>query len=195
METPPEYRATAAPSLFEHVVTGFSTLLVLEQHSRLPEANFFVVIFCSIATLCLGIAYLARLAKPSQRDKTVPANNRSPILDWAGFPLALALMFSSAATHWPATIRFNLSKSSFDELVAQAHNGEEPQGFPRRVGLYWINYVKDDDFDYETCQGTIGFVTGTALIDECGLYYDKANPQSSHYLTTRIAPHWYVTEW
>ncbi len=53
----------------------------------------------------------------------------------------------------------------------------------------------NNDFDYVTRQGTIGFLTGVALIDECGLYHDQTDRQPSRCLTTRIAPQCYVTEW
>ena len=187
--------STSHPSLVEHLIAAAVTLLILEQHSRFPEANVFIVGIASLTTLLLAIVYCTRLVMRSL-SQVKPSNaSRRTILHWVVFPTAVALMFTSAATHWPATIRFYLSKSSFDELVSQAYNGQEPQGFPRRVGLYWIDYVQDDAFDYETRQGTIGFVTGVVLIDECGLYYDKADRRSSHYLTTRIAPRWYITEW
>ena len=195
MEASHEHNPVPYPSRTEHVVAAIATLLMLEQHSRLPEANFFVVVLCGAATLGLGVAYFARLAKRARHDASSGGVKHRAVLSWLVFPVAITLMLSSAATHWPATIRFYLSKPSFDEVVAQAYNGQEPQGFPRRVGLYWIHYVHDYDFNYDTRQGTIGFVTGVALIDECGIYYDENNPESSHWLTTRIAPCWYLTEW
>jgi hypothetical protein len=168
---------------------------MLEQHSRLPEATFYVVILCGAATLGLGVAYFVRLAHRLRRGLFSDGVKPGAVPGWIVFPAALSLMLSSAATHWPATIRFHLSKPSFDEVVAQVYTGQKPQGFPRRVGLYWIDYVKDDDFNYDTRRGRIGFVTGVALLDECGIYYDEDDPGSSHWLTTRIAPRWYLTEW
>ncbi len=192
MEASQEYNAVLLrPSAVEHVVAAGATLLILEQHSRLPEANFMAVFLCGVATLGLGVAYFARLALQILGDSRITLRSA---LHWVVLPAAIALMVSSAATHWPARIRFHLSKPSFDELVAQAYTGQEPQGFPRRVGLYWIDCVQGD-FNYSTRKGTIGFVTGVALIDECGIYYDQNSPESSHWLTTRIAPCWYLTEW
>ena len=163
------------PSLFEQMIAFGVTLVMLEQHSRLPEANFGVAVLCGLAMLGLGLTYAARLIKYGVI--------RPAILSWLALPLAVTLILSSAATHWPATVRFYLSKSSFDELIAQAFRGQEPTGFPRRVGLYWIDRIKDAEFNYAERQGRIGFVTGIALVDECGLYYDDNDPMSSHWLT------------
>ena len=188
-----ELNPTHHPTAPEHVLAAGIATLILEQHSRLPEANILAVGFASLVMLGLSIAYLFRLAA-FLRNKAA-SGHRSAWLNWVVFPATLTLMFSSTATHWPASIRFYFSKSSFDELILQACRGQKLEGFPRRVGLYWIDDVMDDNFQYESGQGTIGFVTGEALIDPCGLLYDKSNPESSGYLTTRIAPQWYVTEW
>ena len=188
-----ELNPTHHPSAAEHVLAAGVATLILEQHSRLPEANFLAVVFASLVMFGLSNAYCVRLVA-SLRNKSAGGHRRA-LLNWVVFPAILTLMFTSAATHWPASIRFYFSKSSFDELIAQAYRGQKPEGFPRRVGLYWIDYVPDDDFQYESSQGTIGFVTGESLIDPCGLLYDKSNPRSSGYLTTQIAPQWYVTEW
>ena len=188
-----ELHPTHHPSAPEHVLAAGVAALILEQHSRLPEANFLAVGFSSLVVFGLSIAYCVHLVAFLRNKSAV--GQRSALLKWAVFPAVLVLMFSSALTHWPASIRFYFSKSSFDDLIAQAYRGEKPDGFPRRVGLYWIDYVQDDNFKYESGQGTIGFVTGEALIDPCGLLYDKTNPNSSGYLTTQIAPNWYVTEW
>lgn len=188
-----EHHPTHHPSAPEHVLAAGVATLILEQHSRLPEANFLAVGFASLVVFGLSIAYCVRLVAFLRNRLAV--RHRRASLNWLVFSTTLILMFSSAATHWSASIRFYFSKSSFDELIAQAYRGQKPEGFPRRVGLYWIDYVQDDDFQYESSQGTIGFVTGEALIDPCGLLYDKLNPNSSGYLTTQIAPQWYVTEW
>jgi hypothetical protein len=188
-----ELISTHYPSVPEHVLAAGIATLILEQHSRLPEANILAAGFASLVMLGLFIAYCFRLAT-FLRNKSA-SGQRLEWLNWAVFPVTLVLTFSSTATHWPATIRFHFSKSSFDELITQAYRGQKPEGFPRRVGLYWIDDVMDDNFQYESGQGTIGFVTGEALVDPCGLLYDKSNPESSGYLTTRIAPQWYVTEW
>lgn len=188
-----ELHPTHRPSAPEHALASGVAALILEQHSRLPEANFLVVGLASLVVLGLSVAYFVHLV-PFLRNKSF-AGRRTALLRWAVFPAALVLMLSSAVTHWPASIRFYLSKSSFDDLIAQAYRGQKPDGFPRCFGLYWVEGVQDDNFQYESGQGTIGFVTGEALIDPCGLLYDKTNPESSGYLTTRIAPNWYVTEW
>ena len=179
------------PGFFNHLCTAFVALLILEQHSRYPEAHFLVGLFCFFATIGLGIAYLAAISQQMTDGRRLRRSWRS----WLPFPLAVLLMITSAITHWPAAVRFKVSEDSFDQLVAEAYSGKKPSGFPRRVGLYWIEYIYDADFDYTTGNGTIGFVTGTPLIDDCGLYYDPGNPKSSHFLTTRISPCWYVTEW
>jgi hypothetical protein len=192
MEASSDRQLKRCPSTLEHVIAVVVTLLVLEQHSRMPEANFFVVVISTVAVLGLGVAYLATA---SLRRTDATTTKRPAFVNWIVLPVAVTLMLTSSASHWPATLRFYLSKPSFDGLVAEAYSGRELQGFPRWVGLYRIDSVQDSDFDYESRQGTIGFVTGVALIDECGLYYDQSDQKSSHYLTTRIAPHWYVTEW
>ena len=195
MDAPNTSKARCYPSVIEHMITVLVTAMILEQHSRMPEANFLVTVFVFLSTMGLAIAYCVRLGERLRSSDEVKTSSNSSVMHWFVLPVGVLIMLSSAATHWPATARFALSKSSFDELVAQAYNGQQPQGFPRRVGLYWIDNVKDNDFDYSTRQGTIGFVTGVALIDECGLRYDRSDRRSSHYLTTRIAPCWYVTEW
>lgn len=179
------------PSLVENVVLVVAVLVLLEQHSRLPEANFFAVIVCGLAIVCVGVTYIARLAITACRGNLSPA----AAMSWLVLPAAIVVLHSSAITHWPASIRFYFSKSSFEELVTQAQAGNKPADFPRRVGLYWIESIHDYDFNYETGEGTIGFVTGVAVLDECGIEYDHNNPPTSHYLTTRIAPNWYLTEW
>ncbi len=196
------------PWFFEHAALGCASLLILEQHSRLPAANPLVLLPCGFLIAAIGCSYLARLVvRLSNDDLDRHEGSRSIesfscrlpalrcILNWLVFPTAMALLMSSAATHWPASVRFALSRSSFEQLVSDAHQGKELKGFPRRVGLYWIESAYDYDFNYATRQGTIGFVTGSCLIDECGLYYDQQNFDSTHWLTTRIAPCWYVTEW
>ena len=181
------------PSVLEHVIAAGVATLILEQHSRLPEANFVVVGLVSLVVFVLAIAYCVRIVALLRNISAV--RQRWAFLNWMAFPAVLALMFSSSVTHWPASVRFYLSKSSFDNLIAQAHRGKKLEGFPRRVGLYWIEDVQDDSFQYESGQGNIGFVTGEALIDPCGLLFDNTNPKSTGYLTTQIAPNWYITEW
>jgi hypothetical protein len=181
------------PSLLEHLVAiGVATLL-LEQHSRLPQANWIALGVVTLIVFGLSMAYCIRLVVLLRSKLDVRL--RESFLNWMVFPALLVLMFTSAATHWPASVRFYLSKASFDRLVEQAHSGRKLEGFPRRVGLYWIEEVRDDSFRYESGEGTLGFVTGEALIDPCGLLYDNANLDYAHYLTTRIAPDWYITEW
>lgn len=186
-------RSWNRPSALEHLLAVAVVILMLEQHSRLPQANWVALGMVSFVVLGLTIAYCVRLVVLLRNKST--AVQRKAFLNWMVFPAALVLMFTSAAMHWPASVRFYLSKSSFDSLIAQAQNGQKLEGFPRRVGLYWIDDVKDDNFRYESGEGIIGFVTGEALIDPCGLIYDNTNREGSHYLTTRIAPDWYVTEW
>ena len=184
---------TNYPSLLEHVMSVGVATLLFEQHSRLPEANWVALGVASLVVVGLLFAYCFRLVIFLRNKLFV--GQRSSFLNWIVFPVVLVLMFTSAATHWPASLRFYFSKSSFDKLIAQAHRGEKLDGFPCRVGLYWIEEVKDESFRYESGEGTIGFVTGEALVDPCGLLYDNTNPDYSHYLTTRIAPGWYITEW
>jgi len=143
----------------------------------------------------LGAVQLRRLTQFQRENLLANQLSLRTVLSWLAFPCAVAIVVSSSATHWPASVRFQLSKPSFDALVSKAFSGERPEGFPCRVGLYWIESVNDLDFNYSTKQGTIGFVTGACLIDECGLYFDQSDPKSSHWLTTRIAPQWYLTEW
>ncbi len=194
MEASRDDTAAPQPSVIGVLVVALTTMVILEQHSRLPEANVIVVLFCSLATLGLGVAYLARIANWSKTGYRMEYGPRG-IFNWIAFPAAVTLMLSSVVTHWPAIIRFHFSKPSFEKLVATVYEGQELDGFPRRVGLYWIDEVQDAGFNYETREGTVGFVTGVALIDECGIYYDEQDGRSTHYLTTRIAPHWYLTEW
>jgi len=183
------------PSFVEHAVLAIASLIILEQHSRLPEANFVAVITCGATIVGVTVAYFVRVVTCTRREANAAPLRPQAVFSWLIVPATIAMLLCSAATHWPATVRFYLSKPSFDELIAQAYRGERPEGFPRRVGLYWVEYVYDVDFNYETRQGTVGFVSGVALIDECGIYYDPGNPTSSHWLTTRIAPRWYLTEW
>ena len=180
----------------DHVVLGIASFLILEQHSRLPEATLLVFLVCIAAIFWAGFSCLVRIGN-SASPKTDNGDTTRPcgFTGWIAFPLAIALLLSSAATHWPASVRFALSRSSFEELVEDAYAGKELGEFPRRVGLYWIEYVYDLEFNYATREGTIGFVTGSCLIDGCGLCYDRRDYESSHWLTTRIAPCWYVTEW
>lgn len=168
-----------------HGFTAVLTILILEQHSRLPELAVFLMFFClfTFPVLFLIWALVVRLAYRSRRwDRHL-----------LGFPIAVALTVSSSATHWPAMLRFEFSRNSFEALIEQANRGDELTGFPRHVGLYWIEEV-DDTYNPSTRTGTILFITGTALIDECGLRYDPANPESSGYLNTKISPHWYLAE-
>ncbi len=168
-----------------HGFTGVLTILILEQHSRLPETFVFLSLFCLLAFPVLFIiwALMVRLASRSRR------------WDWnlLVFPIAVGLTVSSSATHWPAMLRFEFSRKSFEALIEQANRGHELTGFPRRVGLYWIEEV-DDTYNPAARTGTILFITGTALIDPCGLRYDPASPESSGYLNTKISPHWYLAE-
>lgn len=181
------------PYLLEHLVAVGVATLLLEQHSRLPQANWIALGVVTLIVFGLSMAYCIRLVVLFRNKPDVRL--RASFLNWMVFPAVLVLMFTSTATHWPATVRFYLSKASFDHLVEQARSGRKLEGFPRRVGLYWIEEVRDDSFRYDSGEGTLGFVTGEALIDPCGLLYDNANPGCAHYLTTRIAPEWYITEW
>jgi len=191
-----EARQPNRPSIGEHLLVGLASLILLEQHSRLPEAAFFVFLLCGGLIAGVGLAYFVRIV--TQRVGGEPDGRRFAKLrtavSWIVFPVAVALVLSSAATHWPATIRFYLSKSAFEDVLAEVEQGNKPAGFPRRVGLYWVDRIQYD-FDYQTEQPITGFVTGVALVDECGIYYNPKNPPSSHWLTTRIAPCWYLTEW
>jgi hypothetical protein len=192
---PDESHAAGRPSAIEHVIAIGITALILEQHSRLPEANFVVVSVAFLTTLALAVAYTRRCIRKLKTPDGFAARPRWSLFQWAILPACLALMLTSASTHWPAKIRFHFSKPSFEALLAQAQGGQRPQGFPRRVGLYWIENVHYSPFTRESGPGYLGFVTGVALVDECGIYYDPSNRPSTHFLTTRIAPCWYITEW
>ena len=192
-----ETRSPNYPSAAEHAVLGLASLIILEQHSRLPEVSFFVFFMGGAAIGGVGLIYFMRiLIGSTSKNRTAgsPLDRPRIVLSWIIFPAVVVLVLSSAATHWPARIRFYLSKSAFEDIVTKAYEGNTPEGFPRRVGLYWVEAVHYD-FNYETQQRAIGLVTGVALIDECGIYYDPNDPSSSHWLTTRIAPCWYLTEW
>ena len=195
MQTKQESLAAVGSSRFEQVALAIIVLVILEQHSRLPEVNFLAFLVSLVVFVGIGIAYFCRLPGIVWRLRDAQRFKMRTILNWLVFPSAVVIVLSSSATHWPASVRFQLSKPSFDTLVSKAFSGERPVGFPRRVGLYWIESVHDLDFNYSTKQGMIGFVTGVSLIDECGIYFDQRDPKSSHSLTTRIAPQWYLTEW
>lgn len=195
MKTNLESRAVVCPLWFEQVTLAIVVLVVIEQHSRLPELGFLTFLVSLAVLVVLGAVQLGRFAKIQRRKLLASKFSLKTILSWLAFPCTVAIVLSSSATHWPASVRFQLSRPSFDALVSKAFNGERPRGFPRRVGLYWIESVKDLDFNYSTKQGTIGFVTGACLVDDCGLYFDQSDPKSSHWLTTRIVPQWYLTEW
>ncbi len=195
METKQEPHVVVRPLWLEQFALAIIVLVVIEQHSRLPELGFLTFLVSLAVLLWLGAVQLGRLAKIQRRKLVASQISLRTIWGRLAFPSAVAIVLSSSATHWPASVRCQLSKPCFDALVSKAFRGERPEGFPRRVGLYWIESVKDLDFNYSTKQGTIGFVTGVSLIDECGLYFDQSDPKSSHWLTTRIAPQWYLTEW
>ncbi|MDB5337277.1 MAG: hypothetical protein JWN70_2896 [Planctomycetaceae bacterium] len=193
----PETSSTSGPSMSENLVVLFATLFVLEANSRLPSASFLVIMLGGTAMIGPGLAYLTRIAIQFARPKADYSKyfKLRSIAKWAVLPAAIALLISSDATHWPAAVRFHFSKSSFQHIVTQGQKGIRPAGFPRRVGWYWIESISDYSFDYRGGQGKLGFVTGTALIDPCGINYDPADPPTSNWLTTRLAPCWYLTEW
>ncbi len=191
----PDVSRPTRPSWVEHCFAALITVVILEQHSRLPEAGVFAIFLTAPVMLVLVITWFVRLLRVGVSHPTPSRTSEQSAWHWAVLPVAILILMSSSITHWPATVRFYCSKSSFEQLVTQAQNGKPLPGFPRRVGLYWIDEIQDDEFDYQTGQGNIGFITGVAVIDQCGLYYDPADPESSHYLTIRIAPCWYVTEW
>ena len=195
MQTKRGLLAVVCPSRFEQFALTVVVFVILEEHSRLPELSFLTLLVSLVVFVGIGIAYLGRFSAMVRLQAETQQFQMRTILSWLVFPCAVALVWSSAATHWPASVRFQLSKPDFDALVLKALNGESPEGFPRRVGLYWIESVYDLDFDYSTKLGTIGFVTGVCLVDRCGLYFDQSDPKPSHWLTTRIAPQWYLTEW
>lgn len=224
MDGPTDDRATSFQAVVEHAVAVSLTVLVLENHSRLPEVQGVVFLPLLVAVPALALSYSYRLAqylnRPtrtardthtssvhvqhgqgvaeiSERSHKLPrvTVTKRFVLNWLVLPVCLIMMMISAATHWTAMIRFYFSRASFEELVAQAESGQMPHGFPRRVGLYWIEKVKLIDRNEKTGRDRIGFVTGVVLIDSCGLEYDDANLPPSHYLRTRIAPCWYLTEW
>ncbi len=195
MEKNLEPCAVIRPLWFEQVALAIVVLVVIEQHSRLPELGFLTFLVSLAVLVGLGAVQLGRFAGIQRRKLLASQFSLKTILSWLAFPCAVAIVLSSSATHWPASVRFQLSKPSFATVVSKAFSGERPEGFPRRVGLYWIESVYDLDFNYSTKQGTIGFVTGVCLVDDCGIYFDQRDPKSSHWLTTRIAPQWYLTEW
>ncbi|MBX3439103.1 MAG: hypothetical protein KF861_16555 [Planctomycetaceae bacterium] len=138
------------PTLVEHIVLGVASLAILEQHSRQPEATIVLILISGAAFVFVGaasLAHLVNLTNAHQTSSSPPGLRRWG--RWLIFPTVVALMMLSAVTHWPAIVRFHFSRSSFEELVAKAYNGEPPDGFPRRVGLYWVWYCEDGDFDYE----------------------------------------------
>jgi hypothetical protein len=225
MEVSTDRDLTSSPTAVEHATAVAITLLVLESHSRLPEAGLFVSLVSAAAILSLGFGYLWRVIHIAIRriratfDRHSVSANSQPIqssagnsdvsnslpgvadkkrfsfLNWLVLPACLLVIYTSTATHWPAVIRFYFSRASFEELVAQSYSGKMLKGFPRRVGLYWIEDVEYSGRDETTGRRRIGFITGVALLDPCGLEYDEMNPPDSHYLTTQIAPCWYLTEW
>ena len=52
-----ELNPTHHPSAAEHVLAAGIATLILEQHSRMPEANFLAVGFASLVLFGLSIAY------------------------------------------------------------------------------------------------------------------------------------------
>lgn len=187
-------QAPTGPYWVEHAVGITTTALMIEQHSRFPEASFLVVVLATFVTLWLGSVAISRFRSLIDRPKfNVP---RRTFAHLTVFPVAFSIMVTSAMTHWPAMVRFGLSRPSFKHIVSQVHRGELMEdSFPRRIGLYHIKFLMLDEFNSANRSGTIGFSTGTVLADPCGLEYDPKNRPSSHYLTTKIAPKWYVTEW
>ncbi len=111
MDSPCKQNAGTHPSSTEHVIAAMAVLVMLEQHSRLPEAAFPVVLLCGAATLGLGVAYVVRLIGRARCNTSCARLTRRGLLSWAILPAAIALMWSSAATHFSATIRFSLSNA------------------------------------------------------------------------------------
>lgn len=224
MDGPTDDGTTSFQAVVEHAVGVSLTILVLENHSRLPEVEGVVFLLLLVAVPALALSYSYRLARYLNRPTRAALDTRTSsvhvqhgqgvaeisershklprvtvtkrfVLNWLVLPLCLIIMMTSAATHWTAMIRFYFSRASFEELVAEADMGQMSHGFPRRVGLYWIEDVDLYERNEKTGRRRIGFVTGVVLIDPCGLEYDDAKHPSSHYLTTQIAPCWYITEW
>ncbi len=195
MDVPKKAHHTGHPSFVEHLLAIAMTAVILEQHSRFPETGVMAFFMALLITVALFVAYAIRAPSTREFFERPRSILRWSTLHWLVLPAAMLIMIGSACTHWPASVRLSLSQPAFDELVARAERGGKPRGFPRRVGWYWIREVYDLNYNYHTGEGELGFVTGVALIDPCGLCYDRSNHPTSHFLKTRIAPCWYLTEW
>ncbi|QDU79648.1 hypothetical protein Pla110_13590 [Polystyrenella longa] len=175
-----------------NIVSVLWTSLVLEQHSRYHSATFPVVFLSAFLLIVLSSFYFFTILMRLKRQKEV---SWFQLASLSAYPLALTIMVSSSLTHWPASVRFFFSRSSFEQVVEEINQGREPEEFPKWIGLFWIDSVTTSGYDLSAKAGSVDFITGFVFWDECGISYTPDLSGRSPNRDFRLAPDWYLVEW
>lgn len=156
-------------------------VILVEQFSKRPLPSLAALIVCG-AVLVAAVVYrfFAHVKTPNQ-----PNRYRKMVI-----ALAFVAVLTSVVFRWPARLRLYVSQPAFNKVMNEMHAGHQPYGYPRWVGLYWVQRVYDNDYGGD---GPIGFVTGWAH-HEVGLQFGGGQ----QFLGSDAIPighNWYLTEW
>ena len=129
MEATQESHPATYTSLTEHVVLAIAALIIIEQHSRLPEANFFAVIMCGAAIFGVAVAYFGRLMARTRKKGDARRPSLRAALSWLLLPATIALLLSSAATHWPLQFDSISASPVLSNSLRKRITAKDPKAF------------------------------------------------------------------
>lgn len=118
---------------------------------------------------------------------TLKHQSTHPIRNWLWVPLLMLLLLSCMAYPWPAYIRFQISKSSFEQAVANPAAGQGVT--PQPVGSYLVKSI-----DRQT-DGCVFFHIDSDFINPIGFWYiptGTARPKYPYFIRHRLDENWYI---
>ncbi len=111
---------------------------------------------------------------------------------WSVVPICATLVISSWVYPWPLLLRFRLSQSAFEAAVKNYQAGVSCRG--QWVGLYHVKDVSRTTYSGPAARTTIGFMTGSSIIDPVGFEYDPMPNHPTGYMRIEVADSWYTYE-
>jgi hypothetical protein len=176
----PWYRRAAGPPRRWHSALAIIATIFVVWETSLPSLQVFpltclfwlgwlllVLVVLPLDYLLHAVASWRCLQEPEDLPSRLRTGSRRA---WATFPLCGLIMLSVWLYPWPALIRFQLSRSAFEDILT---SGKACQN--QFVGLVYVESVErfDDEVTF--------FGTGWAIFNNHGLLYKPVGKPASDY--------------
>jgi hypothetical protein len=114
---------------------------------------------------------------------------RADLARWLAVPLAAILCLALVAVHAPFRVRFELSRSAFDQAKTELANG---QSLPINITLGLLP-IQDSWVDGDI---TFFVIPGSGFLDPCGVAYVRGDEHSGDYwLAGNLGDGWHIACW